>query len=124
MPLREVSRAIDIPHAFLAKIIRDLVRAGLLEAQPGSGGGLSLARPPGRTTVKDVVLAIDGPELFEECVLRLPGCGEATPCPLHGVWVPIRERIAQKLCAATLDALAEATRAEGFRLSDLGAEEL
>ncbi len=118
LPVREVSRALDIPHAFLAKTVRDLVRAGIVSTQPGTGGGLSLARPADALTLKDVVLAVDGPELFESCVLRLPGCGELQPCPLHAAWVRTRERIDRMLSAATLDAVAEATRAHGFRLSE------
>lgn len=118
LPVREVSRTLEIPHAYLAKTVRDLVRAGIVSAQPGTGGGLSLARPATALTLKDVVLAVDGSELFEACVLRLPGCGELQPCPLHETWVQTRERIDRMLSSATLYAVAEATRAHGFRLSE------
>ncbi|MEP0546914.1 MAG: Rrf2 family transcriptional regulator [Rhodothermales bacterium] len=118
LPVREVSRTLEVPHAFLAKTVRDLVRADIVSTQPGTGGGLTLARPAAELTLKDVVLAVDGPELFEACVLRLPGCGELQPCPLHEAWVQTRERIDRMLSAATLDAVAEATRAHGFRLSE------
>ena len=65
-------------------------------------------------------MAIDGPQLFEACVLRLPGCGELQPCPLHEAWVDARERIDRMLSTATLGAAAEATRTRGFRLSETG----
>jgi hypothetical protein len=35
----------------------------------------------------EIVVAIDGEDLFRECVLGLPGCGDATPCPLHDEWI-------------------------------------
>lgn len=118
LPLHEVSRTLEIPHAFLAKTVRDLVRAEIVATQPGTGGGLSLAQPANALTLKDVVLAIDGPELFEACVLRLPGCGEFQPCPLHEAWVQARNRIDRMLSASTLDTVAAATSARGFRLSE------
>lgn len=122
VPVREVSRSLEIPHAFLAKTVRDLGRAGIVAAQAGPGGGLTLARPAGEVTLKDVVLAVDGPQLFEGCVLRLSGCGELRPCPLHEAWVGTRERIDRMLTTATLAAVAEATREKGFRLSEADRE--
>lgn len=116
VPVREVSETLGIPHAFLAKTVRDLVSAGIFRTQSGAGGGLTLARPAERVTLEDVVLAIDGPERFEDCVLGLPGCGDLAPCPVHEAWVPMRERIVTMLRSATLDATAEATRACAFRL--------
>lgn len=116
VPVREVSTALGIPNAFLAKTVRDLVQAGIVASQSGARGGLTLARPAGSVVLKDVVVAIDGPDLFETCVLHLPGCGELAPCPLHGAWVVIRDRIEAMLAGETLEAAAEATRAHGFRI--------
>ena len=120
VPVREVSRALEIPHAFLAKTMRDLVRAEIVSTQAGAGGGLALVRPAHALTLKDVVLAVDGPRLFEGCVLRLSGCGERRPCPLHEAWVETRGRIDRMLGSATLASVAEATQAHRFRLSDTG----
>lgn len=118
VPVREVSRALEIPHAFLAKTVRDLAAAGIFQTQPGTGGGLTLARPAGEIDLKEIVVAIDGAALFEACVLRLPGCGEHRPCPLHDAWVPARTRIDRMLSTTTLGALAERVRAGGFRLTE------
>ena len=100
--LREVSDALRLPHAFLAKAMRDLVEAGLVASQPGTGGGVTLARPADAIVLKDIVLVLDGPALFEKCVLRLPGCGDDTPCPLHHGWVRARARIEHMLSTTTL----------------------
>jgi hypothetical protein len=35
----------------------------------------------------EIVVAIDGEDLFRECVLGLPDGGDATPCPLHDEWI-------------------------------------
>lgn len=121
--VREVSEALGIPRPFLAKLVQALTRAGLLRSLRGRTGGVALARPAASITLKEVVLAVDGPALFTACVLRLPGCGEGRPCPLHAAWVPVRERIERMFGGATLEAVARDTRANDFRLSSFVGEQ-
>lgn len=118
--LRTVSDTLGIPHAFLAKAVRDLAVAGIVETQPGTGGGVTLARPAHAIPLKEVVLVMDGPRLFEACVLRLPGCGDLTPCPLHEAWVQARARIDRMLSTTTLAEVAEGAHREGIRLTASG----
>lgn len=110
--LREVSDTLGLPHAFLAKAMRDLAEAGLVASQPGTGGGVALARPADEIALKEVVLALDGPRLFEACVLRLPGCGDGAPCPLHHDWVRARNRIERMLSTTTLASVAAGMSAD------------
>lgn len=78
LTVRAVSSTLGIPHAFLAKAMRDLAAAGIVETQPGTGGGVKLARPAREVALKEGVLAMDGPEVFEACVL---GCRAAAISP-------------------------------------------
>lgn len=57
----------NIPPTALAKVLQQLVRAGLAEGARGIGGGYRLARPRSEITVLDVV------SVFES--LRPPGHG-------------------------------------------------
>lgn len=120
LTVRAVSSALEVPHAFLAKAMRDLAAAGLVGTQPGIGGGVTLARPAHDIPLKEVVLVMDGPEVFEACVLRLPGCGELAPCPLHEAWVQARARIDRMLSTTTLADVAEGAHREGIRLTARG----
>jgi Rrf2 family iron-sulfur cluster assembly transcriptional regulator len=52
-------------------------------------------------------VAIDGNDLFQECVLGLPSCGEAEPCPLHDEWTDERDRVERMFRNATLAELPE-----------------
>ena len=61
-------REMKIPPSFLAKIISQLSIAGLLHTSRGARGGVTLARAPGEISMLDVVEAIDGPILLNECV--------------------------------------------------------
>jgi Rrf2 family protein len=91
--IRTVSDALDIGFSFLTKVFQQLNDAGLLTSKRGPGGGVALTRRPAQIPLYEIVVAIDGDDLFEECVLGLPGCGEAEPCPLHDSWTEARGRL-------------------------------
>lgn len=100
--IRTVSDELEIGFSFLTKVFQQLNDAGLLTSKRGPGGGVALTHSPSDIPLYDIVVAIDGDELFEECVLGLPGCGEAEPCPLHEQWTDERERLRQLFRSTTL----------------------
>ena len=61
LPARRLAEFYDLPEAYLAKLLKALVRAGLLSATSGPRGGFRLARPPEAITVAEVVEAVEGP---------------------------------------------------------------
>ena len=115
--VREVSSALNIPYHFLAKTVQTLIQAGLFESMRGPHGGIALARPAGRIRLHEIVEAVDGPAVFRECVLGLPGCGDRKPCPLHHQWAPARDRVRDMFAQATLADTAEQIQAGDFRLA-------
>ncbi len=115
--VREISQALGVPRPFLAKTVQDLTGAGVFTSMRGPAGGVALARPAARITVMEVVLAVDGSDIFTACVLGLPGCGDRKPCPLHDQWVPARARVHDMFARATLADTASRTQAGDFRLA-------
>lgn len=116
VPIRKLSEELDIEFHFLTKQFQQLSDAGLVHSQRGPKGGIALAKPADRITLLDIVLAIDGPTLFTECVLGLPGCGEMEPCPLHGSWAAERERLRMMFMHTSLQEMAEQIDRENYRL--------
>lgn len=100
--IRRISDELDISFHFLTKIFQKLTQAGLLESFRGPNGGVALARHPSKIVLLDIVLAIDGPALFKECVLGLPGCGNEKPCPMHDSWAYERSRLKDMFSRTTL----------------------
>jgi DNA-binding IscR family transcriptional regulator len=99
---------------------------GILRSYRGPSGGVALARPADQVTIKEIIIAIDGPDLFEQCVLGLPGCGCGTPCPMHEQWATTRDEIEAQFENHTLGQLSEKIQSSRVRLTpdDLtGAEE-
>jgi Rrf2 family protein len=100
--IQTISDELGIGFSFLTKVFQQLNDAGLLTSKRGPGGGIALTRPTDAITLYEIVVAIDGDELFHECILGLPGCGEAEPCPLHEHWTEERERMQKTFQETTL----------------------
>lgn len=91
--IRTISDKLDISFPFLTKIFQQLNEAGLLESHRGPSGGVAFTKPTDEISLYEIVVAIDGADLFEECVLGLPRCGEDKPCPIHDRWADERTRL-------------------------------
>jgi len=102
VPIGTISEELDISFPFLTKIFQKLNDAGLLTSQRGPKGGVALTKNADAVTLYEIVAAIDGDDLFHECVLGLPNCGDAEPCPLHDDWIEERSRIETLFRNATL----------------------
>ena len=100
-----VAREMQIPASFLAKIISQLSIAGLLLTSRGARGGVSLARDPGKISVLDVVEAIDGPILLNECVGTNKPCNFESDCLVHPVWLEVQESLVSRLRDTHFDVL-------------------
>ncbi len=57
----DISKKYDIPLEYLLKILQQMVRANVLRSKRGPRGGFSLARPPRKITMLQIVEAVDGP---------------------------------------------------------------
>lgn len=99
---RSVATDQDIPANFLPQVMRDLVRAGLVEATTGRTGGYRLARRPADVSILDVVEAVEGDSRRRTCVLRGGPCGGAAECDVHGVFHAAQEALLRRLADASL----------------------
>lgn len=91
--LNEIAWERNIPKHFLSKILQLLVRHKLLTSMKGPTGGFKLTRPPERIRLIEIVEAIDGLELFEQCGIGLKICSDLDPCIIHPDYKHIRERV-------------------------------
>ena len=94
---RDIAAGLAVPAQYLAKILQDLVRAGLLTSAKGRGGGFRLALPAQSISLMQVVHAIEGDRYAQGCVLGLPRCSDTEPCALHEVWKRTRSEFVRAL---------------------------
>lgn len=108
----------DVPKAYLAKQLQALSKAGILSATRGPSGGYRLARPTDEITLRDIVLAVEGPGPCFRCqeIRRRGPTGQpsrcyAMPCGIaRAMWAAERVYLAElgKITLAKL--IAEASR--------------
>src|SRR5690349_9324075 len=105
--LKDVAAEIGSPEAFTAKVLQQLVRAGLVTSVKGPTGGFALTAEQLRTvTLRQIVLAIDGGAMLQGCALGLPQCSAKQPCPMHYQFLPIRDQLNEVLGTHTIGELA------------------
>jgi Rrf2 family protein len=97
----EIATSMRIPEKYLARILADLVRSGLISATAGREGGYELGRPPSQICLLDVVDAAEGKIELRECVLRGIPCGEGDTCAVHDAWSTAQEAMMRQLRRTT-----------------------
>lgn len=118
--IKQLSEKLDISFHFLTKILQELTAADLLESMKGPKGGVRLAKSADAIVLKEVVIAIDGPAIFTECVLGLPGCGHEKPCPMHDMWMDSRDEIDEIFTNTTLYDLSKEGKEKDLRITPDG----
>lgn len=78
----QIAEATRVPKDYLSKILQGLAKQGVVRAQRGVGGGVSLMKLPSEVTILDVVNAVEPIKRFATCPLNLPNHG-TNLCPLH-----------------------------------------
>ena len=91
--VKNIAKQEDIPAHFLAKILQQLARKGLLRSSKGPTGGFVLRQKAEDICLKDIVLALDGLSDYEKCASGLAECNDDQPCGMHDAWNALRTRI-------------------------------
>jgi Rrf2 family protein len=93
----QVAKQQHIPPSFLAKIISQLSIAGILHTSRGARGGVTLAHEPKEITLLEVIEAIDGPIMLNECVGEQGTCLFDESCPLRPIWCEAQSELVTRL---------------------------
>ena len=116
---RDIAERLNVPAAYLAKILQNLCKQGVLDSFRGRLGGFRLREGMHRTPLMQVLLLTEGPEFTQSCILGLKVCSDATACPMHFKWIPVKKKIISLLNEMNLEELAKAVLTGKYRLSDL-----
>lgn len=95
--IKEIAENINSPEPFLAKILQQLSREGLIQSAKGPNGGFYVDTRGLKRPLADIVTALDGHEIFTGCGMGLTYCSEKNPCPLHEDFKKIRKQITEML---------------------------
>ena len=100
--LKAIAHEIDAPEAFTAKILQQLVKSDLLQSFRGPKGGFILNGKK-EILLHDVVIAIDGDHLMEDCVLGLNECSSINPCPVHDKFSIVKNQLSETLLSTRVN---------------------
>lgn len=100
--IKEIATGIDSPEHFLAKVLQDLSRRGVIQSAKGPNGGFYTDDTVLQRPISDVVEAVDGNGIFVGCALGLKQCSEINPCPLHHEFKVIRNQLHHMLNSTTI----------------------
>lgn len=104
---KEISKEINSPQAFTAKILQALVRHNIINSVKGAYGGFEIDKDTiPHIKLSQIVNAIDGDAIYKGCGLGLETCNEKHPCPVHDKFVEIRGGLRSMLETTTLEELA------------------
>ena len=106
---------LNIPTAFLKKILQDLSKHKLLDSFKGPNGGFKLSRKPKDISLFDIVTVIDGPESYSDCILGRRDCNDHSvhQCFLHEEYFKIKMEWAKFLKRSTLEKIIADVDKEG-----------
>ena len=86
----------------VAKLLKPLAQAGLVEGFRGANGGYRLARDPAAISLVEIVEAMEGPLGMTECSLHDGHCGIEQSCGVRANWRRINDVVADALRGVSL----------------------
>ena len=108
----ELALTSGLAEPTVAKVLKILGQAGLVEGLRGARGGYRLGRPLTEIPLAEVIVAFDGPIALTACVDgAMGGCEAEAMCPVRGRWDPVNRAIRDALAHVTVADLAGANHA-------------
>ncbi|HBG86312.1 MAG TPA: Rrf2 family transcriptional regulator [Marinilabiliaceae bacterium] len=95
--VRTIAGNLDVPMQFLSKILQIFVHKGILGSIKGPQGGFIFKKDPYQVTLFDVIGIIDGPNMFEHCIIGTRPCishdKDQKKCPVHDHYSDLRKEL-------------------------------
>ena len=116
--VKEIAKGIDAPEHFIAKILQDLSKKKLLNSMKGPNGGFYINQGNLKSSLADIVKAVDGDSIYKDCVIGLKLCSEKNPCPVHFEYKEIKRNLISMLEDNTIADFNEKLDLEKFFLKN------
>lgn len=104
--VKEFHEKINVPKAYLSKLLQELSRQDLISSARGPKGGFYLSSSQRELPLVNFIEVIDGHTRMTHCMLSLEDCDADTPCPLHAIFQPLRSKLVRELQVLTAHDLA------------------
>jgi Rrf2 family protein len=101
-PIKEISDAMEIPTVFLAKVMKQFVKRGLVLSKRGVTGGYMLAKPSSAINLKEIIETLEGPIAINKCLKKKDPCHRRNECDAAPVWDLIQRNFISDLDQYTI----------------------
>ena len=91
----------------VSKVLKLLVKTGLVASYRGPSGGYSLERDAEEISVAEIIAAIEGPIAMTECSVEEGLCAQEAVCGLRGNWQRISLAVAKAMEDVSLAEMAQ-----------------
>jgi FeS assembly SUF system regulator len=98
----ELAERAGLEMPTVAKLLKPLAQAGLVEGFRGTNGGYRLARAASQISLVEIVEAMEGPLGMTECSVHAGACGIEHSCGVRANWRRINDVVADALRSVTL----------------------
>lgn len=98
----EIAQRLAVPRHFMSKILKRLVKAGVLSSSKGKTGGFTVNDTTHQLSLSFLAELTEGAGQFHACVLRLQTCNDNRPCPVHQQMEGIRLRLHELLSTTSI----------------------
>lgn len=103
LSVRTAADEAGVPYSFARSIQHGLVQAGIIESLRGVHGGMRLKVDPSEITIRQVVEAVQGPLVMNDCTAGSATCARRDSCCYHPIWVGTQALVFSYLDSVTLD---------------------
>lgn len=111
LSVRAAAERVDVPYSFARSIQHGLVQAGIVESLRGVHGGMRLKADPNDVTIRQIVEAVQGPMVMNDCTANGAECSRMNSCCYHSVWMGAQALMVDYLDSVTLADVVQGTLA-------------
>jgi Rrf2 family protein len=106
---------LQLPLPTVSKLLKELLRSGLLVSQRGVNGGYSLSREPQEISLAEIIAALEGPIALTECSTDTIGlCALESCCAIKK-----NQQIISQVVRGVLDRLTLSDLVQPFQVTSI-----
>lgn len=114
--VKDFYKEIEVPKAYLSKLLQELARHQLISSTRGPKGGFYLSKENLSCSLWDIISTIDNKKKLRSCLLKIEKCDELHPCAIHHLIAPSRSELIKSLERKTIEKMMLDMRQQGNNL--------
>jgi Rrf2 family protein len=107
--LISLEHATGVSASFLSKVMQRLVHAGFVASHRGNGGGFCLRVDSEKTSLLEIIEAMEGPTHLNVCLASGESCERKSWCGVHPVWERAQATLREVLASVSISQLSRET---------------